>query len=228
MSEPTYQIVFRGKILSGHTRDEVRSRLAALFRTEPARIDALLDAPKTILKTGLSKDAALRYQEALRQAGIMVAAVAESVPVAPVVAAPARPPSTPPTAASPSVPTSQGVPAAIGTDPAVAASAGDGLTLAAPGERIVSEPAPPRRAFDLSRLSLAEPGAVLSSHAPARPPPLTIDHLSLAADEGPIDPTPRPPPRDIDTSALSLSARPPETEKPLTTLQKLLASDPGS
>lgn len=221
MSEPTYQIVFRGKILSGHTRDEVRSRLAAMFRTEPARIDALLDAPKTVLKTGLSKDAASRYQEALRQAGIMVAAVAEGLPMAPTTATPA------PTGIKPSVPAAQSVPVATGTDQPAPAPADDGLTLAPPGERILPERAPLRREFDTSGLSLAEPGAILGSHHDAPPPPLTLDHLSLAADEGPVDPTPRPPPREIDTSGLVLSERPPETEKPMTELQKLLASDPG-
>ena len=78
MAEPTFQIVFRGKILGGFDRAQVRANLAQMFRSEPARIDALLDAPKTVLKSGLTRDAANRYQEALRAAGIMVAVIGES------------------------------------------------------------------------------------------------------------------------------------------------------
>lgn len=208
MSEPTYQIVFRGKILSGFSREDVRPRLAALFRADERRIDALLDAPKTVLKTGLTKDAAARYQEALRQAGIMVAAIAEGgvQSVAPLPAAtPVRAP-----------------------DPAPQVTEPDGLSLAPVGERLLPAVKRARLEIDTSALSLAEPGAILGQRHDAPTLALSLDHLALATDEGPIDASPRSPARAIDTSALELVERPLEPEKGLTELQKLLASDPGA
>ncbi len=209
MSEPTHQIVFRGKILSGYTREEVRARLAALFRTDERRIDALLDAPKTVLKTGLSKDAAARYQEALRQAGIMVAVIAEGASPLATPAPPTAPPSEEP-------------------HPAALAAVRDGLTLAPPGERLLPAIKPALLEIDTSALSLAEPGALLAQHQEPAPLALSLDHLSLATDDGPVDARPRPQPREIDTSALSLAERPLEPEKALTELQKLISADPGT
>lgn len=224
MSEPTYQIVFRGKILTGYTREQVRSNLAQLFRTDPARIDALLDAPKTVLKAGIGKDAAARYQEALRQAGIMVAMMAEAPPTAVPAAAP-----TPATAATPAspvsaaaAPTEATAPATATAPPAVAAS---GLTLAAPGERILP-PQPRREAqIDTSALSLAPAVGPLVEARPVAAPEFDLSGISLATDSGPIDRRPKAAPRQIDTSGLSLDAPPPaKDEEALSELQKLLSS----
>lgn len=221
MTEPSYQIVFRGKILSGYTREQVRSNLAQLFRTDPTRIDTLLDAPKTVLKAGISKDAATRYQEALRQAGIMVAMMAEAPAAADAVSASSPVPGPPPQA--PTVTASTPPPAtAASQPPAVAAS---GLTLAAVGERILPPQAKTAAQIDTSGLSLAPAVGPLVEARAVAAPQFDLSGISIATDAGPIDRTPKAPPRQIDTSALTLDAPPPpKPETGLSELQKLLSS----
>jgi hypothetical protein len=206
MSEPTYQIVFRGKILSGFDRDQVRNNLAGLFRTDPARIDAILDAPKTVLKSGIGKEAATRYQEVLRGAGIMVAVMAEASEASAPVAAPAP-------ASAPAAPPA---PAA----PASSAPAADGLTLAPVGTQLLPPQAKVQREFDLSAMSLAPVGAVIGDQTRPSARQFDLSALSLATDTGPIDPTQKAKPANIDTSALTLAERPPEPEPELSELQK--------
>lgn len=78
MAEPTYEIVFRGKLTRDADPVRVRERLIALFRSDAARIDALLGASKATLKRGLSKAQATQMQEVLREAGLLVAMVSEA------------------------------------------------------------------------------------------------------------------------------------------------------
>lgn len=222
MSEPTFQIVFRGKILAGFSRDQVRANLAQLFRIEPARVDAMLDAPKTVLKTGLDKDAASRYQEALRGAGIMVAVIGETETRAAV--EPARAPQA-------AAITREIVPIPDrgnggGTSPAepTPAFAQSGLTLAEPGAQLLPPVVRTRAEIDTSALSLAQPGVVLVEKRPVAPLEVDLSGISLGDINDPIVPHRHAQPPAIDTSALSLAEPPPEIEKPLTDLQKLLTT----
>lgn len=78
MTEPTYEIVFRGKLVRDADPAVVHSKLMVLFRADAGRIDALLAAPKATLKRGLTKEHASTMQEALREAGLIVAMVNET------------------------------------------------------------------------------------------------------------------------------------------------------
>lgn len=224
MAEPTFQIVFRGKILGGFDRAQVRSNLAQMFRSDPARIDALLDAPKTVLKTGLTREAANRYQEALRAAGIMVAVIGEGpAEAAPVAVTPGAPASA--AAPGPAATVAATAAAALATPTAEAPAATAGtLTLAEVGVRLLPPKPRVEAAIDTSGMSLAAPGTVLADHKPVPPPQIDLSALDLAPVGEPIDKTPRAPPRAIDTSALSLAERPPEPESEPSELQKLLSS----
>lgn len=216
MNEPTFQIVFRGKILGGFDRDQVRANLSRLFKIDASRVDALLDAPKTVLKTGLGKDAASRYQEALRQAGIMVAVIGESS--APLAADEAPKPSSMATTRE-IVPVPQ-PPAA----PPAEAIAPSGMTLAEPGVQLLPPQIRKRAEIDTSALTLAQPGAVLVEKRAVAPPEFDFSGISIASGTDPIDTRPKPVAAAIDTSALSLTEQAQEVEKPLTELQKLLLS----
>lgn len=208
MSEPTFQIVFRGKILGGFDRAQVKSNLVQLFRSDGDRIEALLNAPKTVLKSGLDRDAAARYQEALRQAGIMVAVIGES-PIMADIPAPAAPVSPPVVARVEPPPVPEPPP---------------GLTLAEVGARLLPPKERQRAEIDTSALSLAEAGAVLADHLPPPKPEFDLDGFDLAPPGDPIDSTPRPAPLAIDTSALSVVEVPVETERAPSELHKLLTS----
>ena len=223
MSEPTYQIVFRGKILGGFDREQVRANLSRLFKIDPARVDAMLDAPKTVLKTGLGKEAASRYQEALRQAGIMVAVMGESVaqPVAPTPMANTReivPVPEPANAPRAQEPVTEPAPEAA---PAEFAS---GLTLAEPGVQLLPPQERTKAEIDTSTLSLAQPGVVLAEKRQVSAPEFDLSGITLGSADEPIVPQHKPKPAAIDTSALSLAEQPQAVEKPLTELQKLLTS----
>lgn len=220
MSEPTFQIVFRGKILSGFDRDQVRNGLAQLFKTSADRMDALLDAPKTVLKSGLTRDAAARYQEVLRQVGIMVAVVgdapAAAAAVPPLATAASDSPPSPPPAAAPAPVQAEAI--------TTVADAAGSLTLAPAGTTIL----PPQQRqtvdIDTSALTLAQPGAILTEKAPAVAPEFDLSGITLASDEGPIDRTLKPAAADIDVSALSLAEQPVEAEREPSALQKLLSA----
>lgn len=234
MTEATYQIVFRGKILSGYTRDQVRANLAQLFKLDPTRVDALLDSPKTVLKAGIGKDAAARYQEALRQAGIMVAVMAEGPPAAPApaaapvaTAAPVAAQATPPASPLPASTTAAApAPVASAADKAVAAylAARNTLTLAAAGERILPPQERPLAKFDTSGLSIAPSSGRLDESKPVAAPEFDFAGLSVATDSAPLDNKPKAAPLKVDLSGLTLAEKAPEVETGLTELQKLLNS----
>ena len=223
MSEPTYQIVFRGKLLTGFDRNQVRANLARLFKSDPSRIDALLDAPKTVLKSALTRDAATRYQEVLRQAGIMVALMADAAPVAAPLAATV--PSTPQPGLSPIAAMAYPVEPPVAIAPESTATAGSGMTLADAGERIIDLTAAPAPTIDTSALSLAAVGVTLVESRVVPTPQFDFAGMSVSTDSGPIDAKPKAPPARIDTSALSLAEAPAApAEKPMTELQKLMST----
>jgi hypothetical protein len=208
MSEPTFQIVFRGKILGGFDREQVKANLARLFRSDGERIEALLAAPKTVLKSGLARDAAARYQEALRQAGIMVAVIGEG-PITADIPAPAA--SVPP-------------PQVVEVQPPPVPEPPSGLTLAEVGAQLLPPRVRERAEIDTSALSLAAVGAVLADHLPPPKPEFDLAGLDLAPPGDPIDLTPRPAPLAIDTSALSVVEVPAAVERAPSELHKLLTS----
>ena len=214
MNEPTYQIVFRGKILGGFDRDQVRANLSRLFKIDESRVDMLLDAPKTVLKAGLGKDAASRYQEALRQAGIMVAVIGE---VSATVSS-----EEPPVTLSAMAKTREIQP--IPAPPAAEAPAASGLTLAEPGVQLLPPQVRKRAEIDTSALTLAQPGVVLVEKRELAKPEFDLSRISIASGTDPIDARPKPAAAAIDTSGLSLAEQPPAAEKALTELQKLLLS----
>jgi hypothetical protein len=50
-------------------RQDVRNNLARLFKCEPDRIERLLATAPVAIKTGVSLEAAFKYQKAIRDAG---------------------------------------------------------------------------------------------------------------------------------------------------------------
>lgn len=69
MSEPLFDIIFRGDILPGHQLPEVKARLQQLFKVDAARVDALFSGSATPLKRNLDKAAADKYKAVLQKAG---------------------------------------------------------------------------------------------------------------------------------------------------------------
>lgn len=72
MSEPRFDIFFRGDIVPGRRLDEVRDRLRQLFQIEDARLNALFSGRPTVIRRDLSAADAERYRAALHDAGAQV------------------------------------------------------------------------------------------------------------------------------------------------------------
>jgi hypothetical protein len=191
MSEPTFEIVFRGKLLRDFDRATVVNNLTQLLRIDAARAEAMLGQAKLVLKRGLSKDAASRYQEVLRQAGVMVAAIAESS------ATPGNPASTA-TEAAPapvSAPVSA-TPATAAPARAATAATTTSLTLAAVGTPVLEQQGrPAARNYDLSAFTLDAPGTVLVVKKP--PPPRSFDTSMLELEPAPAEQTAEAAPSEL-------------------------------
>lgn len=184
--EPTYQVIFRGKLLTGFSAETVSENVAKLFRTEPSRVAAMLKQSKLVLKTGINKATAQQYQEALRQAGMMVAVMADE----------------PSGAATPAA-AAVAATAAVVTSEIAASASGETAESEAP---LDSKPAAPKVEIDTSHLSLAEVGAVIGE-LPRNPHPAPVvvpANLSLAAPGVLLIEAKPVPKREVDTSALSL------------------------
>lgn len=72
MSEPRYDVFFRGDIAPGQRLNEVRDRLRQMFRIDDARLNTLFSGRPTAIRRDLGIDEAERYRAALREAGALV------------------------------------------------------------------------------------------------------------------------------------------------------------
>ncbi len=92
MSEPRYDVFFRGDIVPGQRLHEVRERLRQLFKLDDARLNALFSGRPMAIRRDLGASDAERYRVALREAGALVELRPLDVPDAPsVVDNPANP-----------------------------------------------------------------------------------------------------------------------------------------
>ena len=219
MSDQLFQIIFRGKLLSGFTIEQVRANLAQLYRADEARIGAMLAQPKWVIKAGVTKETAQKIQEAMRNAGLMVAVMADEssatpiAPAAPNSAAAPGPASAPVTGAPPvQAPTVTIAP--INPVVAVIDTPSDEAPLAVKPKVAAFEP-------DLSTFSLAEVGAIIDSSGPKKAERnFAVAQFSLAnpgvqlVEKKPVAAKP------IDTSALSLVAADIPKDAKLTALQR--------
>lgn len=190
MSEPRYDIYFRGECLDNKPVDQVKNALTQLFKASPQTVDTLFSGKLVALKKNLDKPGAIKFKQALEKAGArVIVKAAESAGG---------------TAAAP--PAATGKPAVATPTPTNA-----GLDILPVGSDVLTE-AERRHVqaveLDLSHLQLESPFATLEIPHEAPPPAPDVSHLSTAepgADilEGYRDegiPVPEP-----DTSYISLA-----------------------
>lgn len=72
MAGPRFDIVFRGDIVSGHNINDVKARLAQLFKVDGAKIEALFSGGLVPLKRDLDEATAEKYKAVLLKAGAQV------------------------------------------------------------------------------------------------------------------------------------------------------------
>jgi len=93
MSTPeSFEIVFRGDIQFGQNLADVKVKLQQLFKIDAAKVDALFTGKPVVLKRGLDKSSAEKYQDVLTRAGALVELIAASASVPPTIkSVPAEP-----------------------------------------------------------------------------------------------------------------------------------------
>lgn len=72
MSDLRFDIIFRGDIVLGNRLDEVKQRMAKLFKVDAAKIEALFTGAAVPLKRNLDQAAAEKYRAVLAKAGAQV------------------------------------------------------------------------------------------------------------------------------------------------------------
>lgn len=205
-TESTWQVVFRGKLLSGFTPEQVAQNLAALFKSDVARTTALLAQPKVVLKAGLSREVAERYQAALRQAGLMVALISEAPIAAGVAAATPLAPAPAPVAPTASTPMATSTTTSAADAPAATRPTAATPTLAAPGALLSDTRPTPSVEIDTSRLKLDALGVTIdTSPKPTLARDFDLSGLSVDQSGAPIAVKPKAEPPQVDLSALSVA-----------------------
>ena len=172
MSDTRFDVYFSGQLAPGVDADQAAVRLARLFKTEPDRLAPLFTGRPALVKRNLSRAEAVRYRQALSQAGMTSVFREHGAPAPqppsgepqPVPGHPANPPRDALAAES-----AAATPEVANSPPAAAA-----FTLAPAGSDVLT---PDERrpvaavAVDISGLSLAPAGADLlrPEERPERP-----------------------------------------------------------
>ena len=72
MQEPLYQLIMEGTVQAGLNRNEVVTRLSAVFKQDPAIVEKLLSGKPRVVKKDLDLATARRYQGIIERAGAVV------------------------------------------------------------------------------------------------------------------------------------------------------------
>jgi hypothetical protein len=177
MSNENFEVIFAGQIVPGAELEQVKTRVAVIFKTDVARIAHLFSGSPVVIKKGIDQQMAQKYQAAMQNAGAICeirdvsGPVVATMPTArpavekPVVNAPAPAKKV---ISSNAPPAPQTAPLHITADKIAALQAG----IAPVGSDLnqakqeVSVDMP-----DISGLSMAPAGTVLSTQKKETPPP---------------------------------------------------------
>lgn len=186
--EERYNIYFAGQVMDGFSLTDVRSKMAKVFNADQATLDKLFCGKPQLIKRECDKATALKFKQALEQAGAIPVIKRAELPTA-----------------------------VANTTPAPAMTAAEKIAAlaAAPDETSYQQGAqPPPSAADkqeaatgTSGIVLAPPGTdVLREHERAEPVIHEVDTSELAADTTAerLSPEASPPPAAPDTGHLSM------------------------
>ncbi|HEY9202307.1 MAG TPA: hypothetical protein VIQ81_11985 [Gammaproteobacteria bacterium] len=175
MSEELYEVAFYGEIVEGAELDQVKAKVASMFKADAAKLAQLFSGKRVVIKKNIDQATANKYKSALQNAGAQcevkslaeaaVAPPAESA-AAPAAAPAATPAPAPAQTAAPAASSSRAnsnAPAAPKTDP-LGISANEisdlGASILPPGSNMQDgENTATAPEVDLSGLDLAPPGS---------------------------------------------------------------------
>ena len=75
MSQNTFEVVFKGKLVEGAEADQVKARVAALFKVDVSKVERLFSGATVSIKKGVDEQTAKKYQLALQKAGAITTVV---------------------------------------------------------------------------------------------------------------------------------------------------------
>lgn len=156
MSEQLFDVVFFGILQAGKNKETVMQNMAALFKTDAAKLTTYFAGGRKVIKGKITAAAAEKYQSALENVGLVIKIERH-------VAA-------------------QNEPAAEATK-AVDSNTNnndDSITIAPVGADIIENPVkkPAQKIADISGISLAEIGADVLEHSVASAPAQKIEDIS--------------------------------------------------
>lgn len=179
MAESNFDVIFQGQLLPGTDGVVVRAKLAALFKIDAARVEAMFSGQRVVIKKNVDAATAETYVAALNKAGAAAEMIAVVMPAVVVASEPrAETPATPVV-----------------------------MTIAEPGVLLVEPQPVTPPTFDTSALSLAAVGVNLVEPSVKIAPQYDLSGLQLAPPGTLLADAPSVPPAKIDTSGLSLSER---------------------
>lgn len=178
MSNENFEVIFAGQLVPGAQPEQVKAKVAAIFKTDVAKIAHLFSGSPVVIKKGIDQSMAQKYQAAMQAAGAIVEIRDASPAAAPVAARPAAaapaPAATKPAPAKKDVsshhapPAPQTAPLKVSGDkiaPIQASIAPVGSDLSQAKQAVTAH------IPDISGLSVAPAGTVLSSQKKEVPPP---------------------------------------------------------
>lgn len=183
--EPLYNVYFAGEVLDGQDLTEVRRKVANLFNADEATLNKLFNGKLQLIKRDCDKAAALKYKQALEQAGarpiIKAAETTEAAP-APADTAPRPQTAAEKIAALAAAPDLKDYQATPEPQPEPTAQDEFGVELAPPETEVLKpeeRQAPVVREVDTGSLALDTETELLSEPSPPPPPPPEVSHLSM-------------------------------------------------
>jgi len=223
MSEELFDVVFFGILQAGKDKETVMQNMAALFKTDAAKLAPYFAGGRKVIKGKINAAAAEKYKAALENVGLTIKVEpCESAPQSEAVAdksgtSPAAPKSKQDSGTT-TVDTGDMSVAPVGADvlenpvevPAQKIEDISGITMAETGADVIENPVevPAQKIEDISNITMAEVGSdVLDHHVEVVPQKIDdISGISLAEAGSDLieNPKPKEQAKVPDTSELSL------------------------
>ena len=190
MSEARFNVVFAGEIVAGADPAKVRENLAAAFRMDMAKVEALFSGKRVVVKKDADQATAMKFRAVMKQAGAQAdlekvgepaAAAAPAPNPTPAPAAQAAPVPAPAAAPGAPVPVSGGSLETVGTIRTGGTGFSGPFAVAPTGSDLaVERDLPPPMVPDVSHLSVAPAGADMGQKKEDKPPVTPdISHLKI-------------------------------------------------
>lgn len=194
MSEARFNVVFAGEMVAGADPAKVRENLAAAFRMDVSKVEALFSGKRVVVKKDADQATAMKFRAVMKQAGALCdlerigdeapASASETPAAAPAqaVPAPAAPAARPVPSAEPPAPVKGGSLETVGTIRMGGTGFSGPFEVAPAGADMADKhEGPPPIVPDVSHFSVAPPGADMGQKKDDKPPVTPdISHLSIA------------------------------------------------